>query len=97
MTQFKKKLYRTETLIFAVHEFLKNFAGINFRKSPILKTFAGVNFRELTFWGVKKGIYFREFGQNSRNSRNFLPTKISSLKVSGMSGNSLTFLTLAHC
>ena len=36
---------------------------------------------KLTFSGVKKGIYFREFGLNSRNSRNFLPAKISSLKV----------------
>ena len=60
---------------------MKNFAGINFRESPILKDFAGINFRESTFSGVKKGIYFREFGQNSRNSRNFLPAKISSLKV----------------
>ena len=57
---------------------MKNFAGINFRESPILKTFAGINFRESTFSGVKKEIYFREFGQNSRN---FLPAKISSLKV----------------
>ena len=40
-----------------------------------------MNFRELTFSGVKKGIYFRKFGQNSRKSRNFLPAKISSLKV----------------
>ena len=60
---------------------MKNFAGINFRESPILENFAGINFRESTFSGVKKGIYFREFGQNSRNSRNFLPAKISSLKV----------------
>jgi len=58
--------------------FLKNFARINFRESPILKNFAGINFSESTFSGVKKGIYFREFGQNSRN---FLPAKISSLKV----------------
>ena len=57
---------------------MKNFAGINFRESPILKDFAGINFRESTFSGVKKGIYFREFG---RNSRNFLSAKISSLKV----------------
>ena len=56
---------------------LKNFAGINFRQSPIVKNFAGINFRESTFSSrVKKGIYFREFG---RNSRNFLPAKISSL------------------
>ena len=41
----------------------------------------GINFRESTFSEVKKGIYFREFSQNSRNSRNFLPAKISSLKV----------------
>ena len=65
-------------LIFAIREFLKNFAGINFRESTILKNFAGINFRESAFSGVKKGIYFREFGQNSRN---FLPAKISSLKV----------------
>ena len=45
------------------------------------KFYAEVNFRESRFWGVKKGIYFREFGQNSRNSRNFLPEKIISLKV----------------
>ena len=83
---------RTLTQIFAFHKFLKNFAGINFRESPILKDFAGINFRESpilkdfaginfresTFSGVKKGIYFREFSQNSRN---FLPAKISSLKV----------------
>ena len=56
----------------------ENFAGINFRESPMLKNFAGINFRESTFSGVKKGIYFREFGQNLRN---FLPAKISSLKV----------------
>ena len=60
---------------------MKNFAGINFGESPILKNFAGINFRESTFSGVKKGIYFRDFGQNSRNSRNFLPAKISSLKL----------------
>ena len=46
-----------------------------------MKNFAGINFCESTFSEVKKGIYFRKFGQNSRNSRNFLPTKISSLKV----------------
>ena len=57
---------------------MKNFAGINFRESPILKNFAGINFHESTFLRVKKGIYFREFGQNLRN---FLPVKISSLKV----------------
>ena len=51
----------------------ENFAGINFRKSPMLTNFAGINFRESTFPGVKKGIYFY--------SRNFLPAKISSLKV----------------
>ena len=74
----QKKLHQTQTPIFAFHSFLKNFAGINFRESSILKNFAGINFRESTFLGVKKGIYFREFGQNSRN---FLPAKISSLKV----------------
>ena len=57
---------------------LENFAGINFRESPILKDFARINFRESVFSGVKNGIYFRKFGQNSRN---FLPAKISSLKV----------------
>ena len=61
---------------------------MNFRKSPIVKNFAGINFRESTFSIVKKGIYFREFGPNSRNSRNFLPTKISSLKVSYPLSNS---------
>ena len=50
--------------IFAVHQFLKNFAGINFRES--------------TFSRVKKGIWLRDVG---RNSRNFLPAKISSCKV----------------
>ena len=64
-----------------VSSILKNFAGINFHESPILKNFAGINFRESTFSGIKKGIYFRDFGQNSQNSRNFLPAKISSLKV----------------
>ena len=59
----------------------EKFCGIDFCESPILKNFAGINFRESTFSVVKKGIYFREFGQNSRNSRNFLPAKISSLKV----------------
>ena len=59
----------------------ENFAGINFRESPMFKNFAAINFRESTFSGVKKGIHFHEFGQNSRNSRNFLPAKISSLKV----------------
>ena len=39
------------------------------------------DFCESTFLGVKKGIYFRDFGQNLRNSRNFLSAKISSLKV----------------
>ena len=68
-------------LIFAIRQFLKNFAGINFRESPMVKDFAGINFRESTILGVKKGIYFREFGPNSRNSRKFLPAKISSLKV----------------
>ena len=72
-----KRWCRTLTQIFAFHKFLKNFAGINFRESPILKNFAGIIFREWTFSGVKKGIYFREFGQNSRT----LPAKISSLKV----------------
>ena len=57
---------------------MKNFAGIIFRESPTLKYFAGVNFRESRFSGDKKGIYFRESGQNSRN---FLPAKISSLKL----------------
>ena len=52
-----------------------------FCESPILKNFAGINFRESTLSGVKKGIYFPEFGQNSRNPRNYLPAKISSLKV----------------
>ena len=61
---------------------MKNFAGINFRESPILKDFAGINFRESAFLGIKNGIYFREFGQNSWNSQSFLPAKISSLKVS---------------
>ena len=61
-----------------ISDFLENFAGINFRESPILTNFAGINFRKSTFSGVKKGIYFRELGQNSRN---FLPAKISSLKV----------------
>ena len=65
-----------ETAIFAYNEFFENFVGINFRESPILKNFAGINFRESTFSGVKKGIYFRKFGQNLRNSRNFLPPKI---------------------
>ena len=60
---------------------MKNFAGINFHESPILKNFAGIFFCESSFLGVKKGIYFRKFGQISRNSRNFLPAKISSLKV----------------
>ena len=60
----------------------ENFVGINFRESPILKNFAGINFRESAFSGVEKGIYFREFGQISRNSRNFLPAKISSLNIS---------------
>ena len=62
---------------------MKNFTGINFRESLILKHFAGIDFCESTFSGVKKGIHFWEFGQNSRNSRNFLPAKISSLKVCG--------------
>ena len=56
------------------------FAGINFLEF-FFGYFAGINFRESAFSGVKKGIYFREFGQNSRNSRNFLPAKISSHKV----------------
>ena len=46
-----------------------------------LKNFAGMVFREWTFSGVKKGIYLRDFVQNSWNSWNFLPVKISSLKV----------------
>ena len=62
----------------AFHQFLKNFAGINFRESPILKNFEGINFHKSTNSGVRKGIYFREFSQNSRN---FLPAKVSSLKV----------------
>ena len=49
-----------------------------FCESPVLKNFAGINIRESTFSGIKKGIYFREF---SKNSRNFLPAKISSHKV----------------
>ena len=57
---------------------LKNFAGINFRESPILKNFAGISFLESTFLGVKKGIYFRAFGKISRN---FIPAKVSSLKL----------------
>ena len=36
----------------------ENFAGINFRKSPMLTNFAGINFRESTFSGVQKGILF---------------------------------------
>ena len=49
-----------------------------FTAHQLLKNFAEINFRESTFSRLKKGIYFREFGQNSRN---FLPAKISSLKV----------------
>ena len=37
MTQFKKKLFRTETPIFVIYEFLKNFAGINNRKSSMIR------------------------------------------------------------
>ena len=61
----QKKLHQTQTPIFAFHSFLKNFAGIKFRKSPLLKNFARIDFRESKFSGVKKGIYSREFGQNS--------------------------------
>ena len=59
-----------------ISSFLEKF--LDFCESPILKNFAGINFHELTFSWVKKGIYFREFG---RNSRNFLPAKICSLKL----------------
>ena len=54
-------------LIFVNHQFWKISREL---------FFANQHFR-----GSKKGIYFRIFGQNSRNSQNFLPAKISSLKV----------------
>ena len=50
----QKTLWQTETSIFAVHQFLKNYAGINFCGSQILKNFAEIDFRESTFWGSKK-------------------------------------------
>ena len=45
---------RNETPIIAVHKFLKNFAGTNFRDSPILKYFADT-FCDSTSSGVEKG------------------------------------------
>ena len=41
----------------------ENFAGINFRESPILRNFVGINFRESKILGVEKGICFREFSR----------------------------------
>ena len=70
---------------------LKKFRGNQFSRITNFENFAGINFRELTFSGVKKGIYFREFGQNSRNTRNFLPAKISSLKVLKILPSSVLF------
>ena len=50
----QKTLYLTETPIFAVHQFLKSFAEINFCDSSILKNFAGINYRDITVWELKK-------------------------------------------
>ena len=57
------------TQIFAVHKFLKYFAGINFRESLTLKDFAEIYFRESTFWGSKKKFNFAKFSC----SENFFP------------------------
>ena len=60
---------------------IKKFHGNQFSRITNFKNFAGIIFRKLTFSGVKKENHFREFGQNSRNSRNFLIVKISFFKV----------------
>ena len=67
--------------IFVVHQFLKNFAGINFGESPILKVSRVLIFVNQHFWGAEKEFDFTNLGYNSRNSRDFPPAKISSLKV----------------
>ena len=60
----QKTVYQTKFLIF-VHQFLKNFVGINFCDSRVLR--------------VNKEIEFCDFGQIPRNLLNFLPAKMSSL------------------
>ena len=59
----------------AFHQFLKNFAGIIFRESPILKNFAGIDFCESTFWGSKKEFIFANLAEIREIffSRKFLP------------------------
>ena len=66
---------------------LEKFRRNRFSRITNFENFMGINVRESAFSGVKKWIYFREFSQN----RNFLPAKISSLKV-WFDNKELTFL-----
>ena len=69
-------------LVVSVKQFF--LKGNNFRVFKIIHNFAEKTFAFLGFQ-IFKGINFRENGQNSRKTRNFLPAKVSALKVSTFS------------
>ena len=83
---------------------MKNFAGINFRESPILKNFAGINFRESTFSGDKKGIFSQIWSNFAKFTKfpsreNFFPqgSQKSASKWSKSHGNDIFEIVIFHC
>ena len=67
---------------FCSSSIFEKYCGNHFSKFTILKNFAGIRFRDSRFLGVKKGVWFIDFWPKSMTFIDFLPAKISSVKVS---------------